>query len=233
MRFFGRRGLRIGWLALWVAFAAAASPEASAGEWVRVKRINDGDTVQLEDGRLVRYIGVDSPEIDHERRTAEPFGFEARRMNAELVGSRRVRIEYDLERTDPHGRALAYVFMADGRMVNALLVEAGLAVCYYRYPNVRHHDRLLEAQRGAMQARRGIWGAEYGQRSGPGSASTFVGNRNSRRFHRPDCAEVKRIRPQNRIGFPSRWEAFWAGYSPSRECLAAGTGPPPAGAAAP
>jgi micrococcal nuclease len=50
----------------------------NAGEWVTVKRINDGDTVQLADRRLVRYIGVNAPEINHEHNTAEPFGFEAR-----------------------------------------------------------------------------------------------------------------------------------------------------------
>ena len=50
----------------------------SAGEWVTVKRVNDGDTVQLADGRLVRYLGVNAPEINHARNTAEPFGFEAR-----------------------------------------------------------------------------------------------------------------------------------------------------------
>ena len=50
----------------------------NAGEWVTVKRVNDGDTVQLADRRFVRYIGVNSPEINHERNTAEPFGFVAR-----------------------------------------------------------------------------------------------------------------------------------------------------------
>ena len=50
----------------------------NAGEWVTVKRVNDGDTVHLADGRFVRYIGVNTPEINHERNSAEPFGFEAR-----------------------------------------------------------------------------------------------------------------------------------------------------------
>ena len=66
---------------------ALCAGEVRAGEWFAVKRVNDGDTVQLADRRLVRYIGVNTPEIDHERNTAEPFGFEARARNRELIGS--------------------------------------------------------------------------------------------------------------------------------------------------
>jgi len=64
---------------------ALCAEGVNAGEWVTVKRVNDGDTVHLADGRFVRYIGVNAPEINHERNTAEPFGFEARARNNELV----------------------------------------------------------------------------------------------------------------------------------------------------
>jgi micrococcal nuclease len=206
-----QRAIWIG-LALW-AVTAPAGPGALAGEWVAVKRVNDGDTVELKDGRLVRYIGVDAPEINHERHTAEPFGFEARRENAELIRSGRLRIEFDVERFDPYGRTLAYVFLPDGSMVNTLLVKAGLAMCYHKLPNVKYSGQLLVAQREAMTGRRGIWQAEQQRQS-----SGVLANRNSRRFHTLSCPEAKRISPQNRIRFESRWEAFWQGYSPSREC---------------
>ena len=85
----------------------------SAGAWVTVKRVNDGDTVQLADGRFVRYIGVNAPEINHAHNTAEPFGFEARARNNELVGTQRIRLEFDIERFDDYGRTLAYVFLPD------------------------------------------------------------------------------------------------------------------------
>jgi micrococcal nuclease len=207
-----QRAIWIG-LALWAGTLLAAA--APAGEWVAVKRVNDGDTVELKDGRLVRYIGVDTPEINHERRTAEPFGFEARRKNAELVGSGRLRIEFDVERFDPYNRTLAYVFLPDGSMVSTLLVRAGLAMCYHKLPNVKYSRQLLDAQREAMTAQRGIWQAERQRQSSGGGV---LANRNSRRFHTLSCPEAKRISPQNRIRFESRWEAFWQGYSPSREC---------------
>lgn len=192
----------------------------SAGEWVTVKRVADGDTVRVSDGRLVRYIGVNTPEIDHERNTAEPFGFEARERNADLVGNRRIRLEFDIERLDAHGRTLAYVFSTDGSMVNEKLLESGLAYCLYRLPNIRYEERLLKAQREAMQSGRGLW-REWREKEG-----RYAGNRNSRRFHAEACPEAKRIAPKNRIFFSKRWDAFWAGYAPSRECLPASVVPP-------
>lgn len=193
---------------------ALGAEGVTAGEWVAVKRVNDGDTVRLADGRLVRYIGVNTPEIQHERNTAEPFGFEARSRNIELVGGRRVRLEFDLEPFDDYGRTLAYVFLPDGSMVNEKLLQSGAAYCLYRMPNVKYEARLLKAQREAMQDRRGMWG-EWREKEG-----RYVGNRNSRRFHAANCPEVKHISRKNRILFSKRWDAFWVGYAPSRECLA-------------
>ena len=183
-----------------------------AGEWVTVKRVNDGDTVQLTDGRRVRYIGVNAPEINHERNTAEPFGFEARARNIELLGSRRIRLEFDIERFDDYGRTLAYVFLPDGSMVNEKLLQSGLAYCLYWMPNVKYEARLLQAQRQAMQNRCGMW-REWREKEG-----RYIGNRNSRRFQAASCPEAKRISPKNRILFSKRWDAFWAGYAPSKEC---------------
>jgi micrococcal nuclease len=186
---------------------------AWAGEQVSVKRIIDGDTIQLADGRYVRYIGVDAPEINHQLNTAEPFGFEARTRNAELVDSHRIRLEFDAELLDAYGRTLAYVFLPDGSMVNEQLLRSGLAYCLYKMPNVKYEGRLLKAQRDAMRAKLGMW------RDRREATERYVGNRNSRRFHLPGCPEARRISPQNRTRFSSRWDAFWAGYAPSRECL--------------
>ena len=204
----------VGWiLILLLGFASWDAP-LTADERARVKRINDGDTVQLADGRLLRYIGVNAPEIDHARHTAQPLGFEARTRNAELVAGQSVRLEFDIERLDDYGRTLAYVFLPDGSMVNERLLQSGLAFCLFIMPNVKHESRLLAAQRAAMRARSGLW------QSWREEEGRYVGNRNSRRFHLASCPEAKRIAPRNRVLFSKRWDAFWAGYSPSRECQA-------------
>jgi len=203
-----RKLLTLGFILLLTLCAGTVSAE----EWVKVKRVIDGDTVQLSDGRSVRYIGVNAPEINHERNTAEPFGFEARKRNIELLGTQRIRLEFDIEHFDDYGRTLAYLFLPDGSMVNEKLLQSGMAYSLYKMPNVRYEARLLKAQREAMQGRRGMWG-EWDEKE-----VRYVGNRNSRRFHLSNCPEVKRISPKNRIVFSKRWDAFWAGYAPSREC---------------
>lgn len=198
-------GLLLVGLFLWTAAPCGA-------ERITVERVNDGDTVQLADGRLVRYIGIDAPEIDHARRMAQPMGLEARRRNAALVRGRTLRLEFDIERSDDYGRTLAYVFLPDGAMVNERLLQEGLAFCLATMPNVKYEGRLLAAQRTAMRAKAGLW------RNWSEPGGRYIGNRNSRRFHLASCPETKRIAPRNRVMFATRWDAFWSGYAPSRDC---------------
>ena len=150
-----RRGMRLK-LTVVLAILLHVSVVAAA-ELATVRRVNDGDTVELTDGRSIRYIGVNTPEIDHKHKSADPFGLEARAFNAGLVEGQVVRLEFDQERQDGYGRTLAYVFLPDGSMVNERLLLAGLAYCFYKLPNTRYEQRLLAAQRRAMQDGRGMW----------------------------------------------------------------------------
>jgi micrococcal nuclease len=126
----------------------------------------DGDTVELADGRRVRYIGVDTPET-HRReggrwvKAREPFGRAAMAANRQLVEGRRVRLEYDVQTHDRYGRVLAYVYVVrpDGseRMVNEELVREGLAQPLTIPPNVRYAERFVALAREAREANRGLW----------------------------------------------------------------------------
>ena len=129
-----------------VALAAPSAP----GELVRVKRVYDGDTILLEDGRKVRYLGINSPEFQ------EPFYLKAKRRNESLVLGREIQLEFDQERTDSYGRILASVF-AGNEMVNARLVQEGLAHAFFIGPNRKHHALLLRLQAEAQQRKVGIW----------------------------------------------------------------------------
>jgi micrococcal nuclease len=212
MRFSGHR-FAIGWitLALWIFGSAGCSP--TRADWATVAKVNDGDTIVLSDGRRVRYIGIDAPEIDHEHQRDEPFGFEAREANRRLLAGGKVRLVTDVEKHDRYGRLLAYVYLSDGAMVNAELVRLGVATVLYRRPNVTHHEMFLGIQREAMTARRGLW-----QRV-DARPQEIVGNRNSLRFHLATCPSVRRIHPQNRVVFQKKWDAFWEGYAPSQDCI--------------
>jgi endonuclease YncB( thermonuclease family) len=194
-------------------FVLNATEQSSAQTWYTVKWVNDGDTIVLANGQRVRYIGIDTPEIDHENQTAEPFSYAARSFNESLIALKKIRLEFDEERHDPYGRLLAYLFLEDGTFMNARLLQNGLAYCLYRAPNLKYNSILLQSQQNAMNAKIGIW------QNWKNKTEKFIGNRSSRRFHLASCPFAKSIASANRIVFPTKWDAFWAGYAPAKKCV--------------
>ena len=182
---------------------------------VSVKWVDDGDTILLSDGRRVRYIGINAPEIAHPKkgRAAEPYGEAALKQNIRMVKGQRVRLDFDREIKDRYGRHLAYVYLEDGTFVNLKMVENGYAYALYKKPNLRHHRTFLKAQRLAMKTGVGMWRAWQEENS-----EGIVGNKRSRRFHRKNCSSADTIHPKNRVSLTSRWEAFWYGYAPAKQC---------------
>jgi len=146
-------------IAVYLVLTAPPSPGVSrATETAQVIRTIDGDTIILADGRKVRYLGIDAPEISHT--PPDPYGPEAFEFNHDLVQAQEVRLEYDVNRTDSHGRTLAFVYVKKGGRwvcVNAALVRAGLARTEFIPPNSKYkrYFRKLEAE--AFAAHRGIW----------------------------------------------------------------------------
>lgn len=126
-----------------------------------MRRVIDGDTIELTDGRLVRYIGMDTPEVRRRIggrwvKDPEPFGEAATEMNRQLVEGRTVRLEYDVQTHDRFGRLLAYVYVGD-LMVNEELVRQGYAQPLTIPPNVRYVQRFREAAEAARHDGRGLW----------------------------------------------------------------------------
>lgn len=120
-------------------------------EGVRVVKVIDGDTVVIEGGMKVRYIGINAPEMD------EPFGKEAYEFNRQLVEGKRVRLEKDISDRDRYGRLLRYVFV-DGVFVNGELVRQGLARAKAYPPDLKYQDILKKLEEEAKEHKRGIWG---------------------------------------------------------------------------
>lgn len=131
---------------------------SSSSSKFQVKRVLDGDTIELADGERVRYIGINTPEIDHPPKGAEFFGHEAAEVNRKLVEGKQVRLEFDVQQRDRYGRLLAYVYV-DSIFVNAELVKRGYAYAYTYPPNVKHADLFVKLQREAREAGQGLWGA--------------------------------------------------------------------------
>ena len=184
-----------------------------AQTWHTVRWVNDGDTIVLNSGQRVRYIGIDAPEVAHDDQKPQPYAYKARSYNKNLVMTKKVRLEYDAERHDRYGRVLAYVFLEDGNLLNERLLQVGLAYFLYRKPNVRYNNIFLKAQHEAMRTKKGIWNhwKDDGRK--------YIGNRSSQRFHVSSCPLAKKIKSNNKVQFSGKWEGFWKGYAPSKKCI--------------
>jgi micrococcal nuclease len=139
-------------ISLMVLFLGGCVSSSVNTDTVSVVRVIDGDTVVIAGGQRVRYIGIDTPEVDPE----EAFGGEAADVNRELVQGKVVNLEKDTSETDRYGRLLRYVWV-DGTMVNIELVRRGLAKAKEYPPDTKYQSLLETAELEARLARRGMW----------------------------------------------------------------------------
>lgn len=131
------------------------TPSPQNRQTARVIKVIDGDTIQIEGGRFVRYIGIDAPELA-ENGNPGCFSEEATIKNKELVESQTIEIEKDVSETDQYGRLLRYVYK-DGVLINELLVSGGYAVIDPFPPDIKYQEKFIEAERKAKAENLGIW----------------------------------------------------------------------------
>lgn len=131
---------------------------------VELVKTIDGDTIKIiYEGKEqnLRYLLIDTPELNHAQQGEQPFAEEATKRNDELLNSGKLEIEFDIgEREDKYGRLLAYVYI-DGESVQEKLVEEGLArVAYVFPPNTKHLDPYEKLEEHAKKSGIGIWSLE-------------------------------------------------------------------------
>ncbi|MBU2028931.1 thermonuclease family protein [Patescibacteria group bacterium] len=124
----------------------------------QVARVVDGDTIEIEGGERVRYIGIDTPETVDPRKPVQCFGVEASNKNKELVAGKIVRLEKDATDRDKYNRLLRYVYVGEA-FINLELVKQGFAYSYSYPPDIKYQDKILEAQQEAEKNKNGLWTA--------------------------------------------------------------------------
>jgi endonuclease YncB( thermonuclease family) len=148
----------LGVLLVVLVLGAFTGTATSAGQVAVVASVYDGDTLSLRDGRRVRLLQIDTPELG----SGECYSRAARTALLGLAppGSR-VVLETDpaLDRTDRYGRLLRYV-KRNGVNVNFELVRRGAAAPYfYRGERGRYAGSILQAAQDAKATKRGLWEA--------------------------------------------------------------------------
>jgi len=126
-----------------------------------VTRVVDGDTAHVRyHGRdvTIRFIGVDTPETVAPGQPIECYGPEASAFTTKKLAGETVRLEFDIDRIDPYGRTLAYIWLG-GTLFNETLVRDGFATVATYPPDTRYVQRFQAAQGDARGDGRGLWGA--------------------------------------------------------------------------
>ncbi len=177
-----------------------------------VRKVISGDLVQLETGEMVKYIGVDTPELNLKEGGSEFFARQAARYNQKLVMLKKVRLEFDRAKKDDKGNILAYVYVKNV-FVNAELVKLGYAKARVTPPNDKYKSLFLDAERQARQNERGLW-----QEAKKDTEKFYIGNKRSYAFHRPSCSDVDKIPEKSKIIFRNRADAIKIGYIPDKMC---------------
>jgi micrococcal nuclease len=159
-----RAALLVLFIALAPSFAGAEQPALSG----TVSWIYDGDTLKVDGIGKVRLLGIDTPEKDASPRdryllsrgvppaTLRRIAKEALQFSITEVKGQRVRLSFDSEGRDRHGRTLAYVHLPDGTLLNRLLLEKGYAVVYRRF-DFRLKEDFLRVEAEAKSKRAGVW----------------------------------------------------------------------------
>jgi micrococcal nuclease len=121
-----------------------------------VTRVVDGDTIVVAGIGTVRLIGVDTPETVDPRKPVEAFGRVAATFVTKIAQGKIVRLEYEGARKDRYDRTLAYVFLPDGRLLNAEIITEGVGHAYVESPFSKM-EAFRQLERQARAGRRGLW----------------------------------------------------------------------------
>jgi len=145
-------------LAASASLAQATCPAPPDSAETGIRRVIDGDTLVLADGRHVRFIGIDAMELGHDGRQDQAYAAAARDRLKRLIsqGGGKLRLRIGSEAYDEHGRTLAYLFVGN-RDLGLQLIREGLAVLVAVPPDLAHLPCYQDAEAQARNHHLGIW----------------------------------------------------------------------------
>jgi micrococcal nuclease len=130
----------------------------------QVRRVVDGDTVELTNGQKIRLLNIDTPETVKANTPMMCYGQEASNFTKKLLTDKMVQLTFDKEANDQYGRGLRFIFL-DGvdtnnveNSINADLVKSGFARMVVYKPNNTYAKEFQTWENEAKEKKLGVWG---------------------------------------------------------------------------
>ena len=120
---------------------------------VKINSVSDGDSLVLSDGRRLRLIHINTPEIH----LKQPLAMEAKKALSELLQAKPVVMRIGVKPKDKHGRLLADLYLPDGRSVTATMLSQGWGFLVVLAPNIDDAQCMLDASNEAKKKVLGVW----------------------------------------------------------------------------
>ena len=151
-----------GWIEKPVEESAVPIQQTDPG-YYQVSKFEDGDTITVNlngKNEKIRLIGVDTPETKDPRKPVQCFGQLASDFTKSLIGTSQVRLAGDPTNSnrDKYDRLLRYVYLPDGRLVNAEIIKQGYGFAYITFP-FQKMDEFKNYEKQAREQSLGLWGA--------------------------------------------------------------------------
>ena len=187
---------------------SAVAAELVKGEAGIVRAVVDGDTIVLEapiNGTTeVRLVGLQAPKLPLGRTGFKkwPLADQAKDALRRLVLDRAVVLSYGGTRIDRHGRLLAHLHREDGLWVQGEMLEQGYARVYSFSDNRAKIPALLDRERIARKAKRGIWANPFYHIRRLDQAGRYI---NSFQIVEGKIQEIAIVRGHAYLNFGANW----------------------------
>lgn len=173
-------------------------------------KVVDGDTIYLDNGKKVRFVGVNTPERGVEGYIA------SKNFVQKFCLNKKIGLDIDNSKhSDKYGRTLAVVIV-DGRNLNEMLLKEGLAEVMYIPPSEFYPYSWAEESTHIANSYNTI--THTNKDTSSGSSGKYIGNSNTGKFHETTCKWGRKIAEHNRIYFTNRNDAVSQGYQPCKVC---------------
>lgn len=152
-------------------------PASTKVKWAQLNAVVDGDTLRLSDGRKVRVIAANTPELARGNKAEQRFAVAAKAAAVSFFqGDTLVGLQVGLDSTDRYGRLLAHVFRPDGASLAEYLIARGLAWHLVIPPNDNYWQCLQRVEGVARRQSVGLWShPEYAAKPATSLSSADTG----------------------------------------------------------